>query len=70
MLATVTTTGGSVAVYVGATKIGSVSLKASAAQYQQVLWLPTVSLRSGTVTLKTLSAAAVRIDGLVDLRTP
>ena len=70
VLATVTTVGGSVAVYVGATKIGSVNLKASAGRYQQVLWLPAVSLRTGTVTLKTLSAAAVRIDGLVDMRTP
>lgn len=70
VLATVSTAGGSVAVYVGTVKIGTVSLKASAGHSQQLLWLPAVSARTGTVTLKTLSIASVRIDGLVDARTP
>jgi hypothetical protein len=70
VLATVTTTGGSVAVYVGSTKIGTLSLKASAAHYQTPLWLTVSSAKTGTLSIKMLSASQVRIDGLLSLRTP
>jgi hypothetical protein len=70
VLATTSTTGGSVAVYAGSTLIGTVSLKATATHAQQVRWLPTVSARTATVTLKTRTSGSVRIDGLVSLRTP
>ena len=70
ILATVTSKGGPIAVYLGRTKIGTVSLRSSTNHYQQVLWLRTVSARTGTLILRTASAAQVRIDGLVDLRTP
>jgi hypothetical protein len=70
VLATVTTTGGSVAVYAGSVKIGTVGLRSTATRYQQVLLLPAVSARTATVTLIATSSAQIRIDGLVDLRTP
>ncbi len=70
VLATVSRAGGTLAVYVGSTKIGTVNLRASATRPQQVLWLHVVSPRTGTVTLRTPSKTPVRVDGLVDLRTP
>jgi photosystem II stability/assembly factor-like uncharacterized protein len=61
---------GSVAVYVGATKIGTISLYATATHYQRLLLLPRFSLRSGTVTIKVLSSSkTVQIDGLLSTRT-
>ena len=70
ILATVTSKGGSVAVYLGRTRIGTVNLRSSTGHYQKVLWLGSVPARIGTLTLKTASTAQVRIDGLVDVRTP
>ena len=62
---------GSVAVYVGATKIGTtISLYATATHYQRLLLLPRFSLRTGTVTIKVLSSGkTVQIDGLLSTRT-
>ena len=61
---------GSVAVYVGATKIGTISLYATTTHYQRLLLLPRFSLRTGTVTIKVLSSGkTVQIDGLLSTRT-
>ncbi|HYS36183.1 MAG TPA: hypothetical protein VEO01_11185 [Pseudonocardiaceae bacterium] len=61
---------GSVAVYVGATKIGTISLYATATHYQRLLQLPRFSLQTGTVTIKVLSSGkTVQIDGLLSTRT-
>jgi hypothetical protein len=61
---------GSVAVYVGVTKIGTISLYATTTHYQRLLQLPRFSLRTGTVTIKVLSSGkTVQIDGLLTSRT-
>lgn len=61
---------GSVAVYVGATKIGTISLYATATHYQRLLLLPRFSLGTRTVTIKVLSSGkTVQIDGLLSTRT-
>jgi photosystem II stability/assembly factor-like uncharacterized protein len=61
---------GSVAVYVGATKVGTISLYATATHYQRLLQLPRFSLRTGAVTIKVLSSGkTVQIDGLLTSRT-
>jgi hypothetical protein len=70
VLTTVSPTGGTLAAYVGSTKVGTVSLKSAGTHPQQVLWLHVVSPRTGTVTLRTLSRLPVRVDGLVNLRNP
>jgi hypothetical protein len=55
---------GSVAVYIGATKVGTVSTKSSVGAYKKLIWLPASSLRSGTLKLVTTSTAKVFIDGV------
>jgi WD40-like Beta Propeller Repeat len=56
---------GSVAVYIGATKIGTVSTRSSVGAYKKLIWLPASStLRSGTLKLVTTSTAKVFIDGV------
>jgi hypothetical protein len=57
---------GSVALYVGSTKIGSVSLRSATIHHKVIKLLPTFLLRSGTVSVKVLSAGkSVGIDGLL-----
>jgi hypothetical protein len=59
-----------VAVYVGATKIGTISLYATTTHYQRLLLLPRFSLGTRTVTIKVLSSGkTVQIDGLLSTRT-
>lgn len=55
---------GSVTVYVGAVKFGTVSTKSSVGTYKKLIWLPATSLRSGTLKLVTTSTAKVFIDGV------
>ncbi len=56
---------GSVAVKVGSTTIGSVNLFSSRTKYKQLISLPVVSLRTGTVSVVTKSTGKpVYIDGL------
>lgn len=61
---------GAATVYIGSTKIGSVSLASSTIRRQSVLALPITSLRSGTLSIVVTSATGklVQIDG-VALRT-
>jgi hypothetical protein len=61
--------GGSVAVYVGAGRLGSVSMHSGTTHHQVLLWLP-AHPRTGTLTIRTLSKAPVHIDGLVSVRQP
>ncbi len=70
ILATVTPKSGSIAVYLGRTKIGTVNLKSPTSQHQKLLWLRSGPARTGTLTLKTASTAQVRIDAVVEARTP
>lgn len=56
---------GAVAVYIGATKIGTVSTRSSSGGYRKLIWLPaSASLRSGTLKLLTTSASKVFVDGV------
>lgn len=56
---------GSVYVYVGSTKVGTISTKASATVYKKLIWLPAFSsVRSGTLKFVTTSTAKVYIDGV------
>lgn len=61
---------GTVGVYVGATKVGTVRLAAATTRHRQVVLLPAfASARTGTVSLRILSSGKpVRIDGLVVVR--
>jgi hypothetical protein len=59
---------GQVEVYVGATRVGMIDLRASTTT-RQMLVLPKFSLRSGTVTFKSLNSGYVKIDGLALSRT-
>ena len=70
LLATTCPTCGKVGVYVNATLIGTVDLHAATAHNRQLIALPPFALRTGTVTLKVLTAGKlVRIDGLGVSRT-
>jgi len=61
---------GTIGVYVGGTLIATVNLAAKATANRVLITLPPFSLRSGTVTLKVLSAGhSVRVDGLAVTRT-
>jgi hypothetical protein len=61
---------GQVALYVGSTRIGALDLGASGLHHRVVKLLPSLGLRSGTVSLKVLtSGKTVAIDGLVLSRT-
>jgi hypothetical protein len=56
---------GTIAVYVGATQIGQISLAATSTSYQNLILLPPFSYRTGTVTVKVVSRGKpVQIDGL------
>ena len=61
---------GTVGVYVGSVKVGTVGLSSTTTRHKQVLLLPAfASAKSGTVRLKVLSSGKpVRIDGLVVIR--
>lgn len=70
VVATQCPTCGNVAIYVGATRIGGISLAKATTANRQVLMLPRFSLREGTVSIKVTSTAkSVQIDGLVTSRT-
>ena len=57
---------GSIAVYAGSTKLGTISLVSSTTKYQQLLMLPVrSSVLTGTVSVRvTSSSKPVRLDGL------
>lgn len=69
LVVTQTSTGGSVTVAVGSTKIGTVSCNATRTVHRKVIWLPTVSARTGTIKITTASKNTVQVDGLVSYRT-
>jgi hypothetical protein len=61
---------GSVNVYVGSHKVGTISLHSSTTHHQVLKLLPTFSTRSGTVQLKvTTSGKSVAVDGLLVSRS-
>lgn len=61
---------GSIALFVGSTKIGSLNPHATRRQDQRLLLLPRFSLRTGAVTIKvTSNGKDVQIDGLITSRT-
>jgi hypothetical protein len=61
---------GLIGVYVGGTLIAKVNLAAKATANRVLIALPSFSLRSGTVTLKVLSAGhSVQVDGLAIIRS-
>jgi Fibronectin type III domain len=56
---------GTIAIYVGTTRIGTISLAATSTHYRSVILLPPFSYRAGTVRVKVTSTAKpVQIDGL------
>jgi len=61
---------GTVGVYVGSVKVGTIGLSATTTRHKQVLLLPAfASAKSGTVRLKVLSSGKpVRVDGLIVIR--
>jgi hypothetical protein len=53
-----------VSVYIGSTRLGTISTRGSWT-YRKLIWLPaSTSLRAGTVKLLTTSSARVYIDGI------
>jgi hypothetical protein len=62
---------GSIAVFVGSKKIGTINLHAATTENQSVLLLPHFGLRTGTVQIKVISpdGKSVKIDGLITRRT-
>jgi hypothetical protein len=61
---------GSIAVFVGSKKVGTVNLSASVTKNKVIVTFPRFSFRTGTVTLKVLSSGKkVLIDGLGVSRT-
>ncbi|WP_460626778.1 hypothetical protein [Intrasporangium mesophilum] len=65
LVATTCSTCGTVDVYHAGVKLGRVSLYSSTTKARQVLWLPLQTVtRTGTVTIRSVSAKQVLIDGL------
>jgi hypothetical protein len=61
---------GSVAVYVGTARIGTISLAAPATHYRSLISLPSFSYRAGTVRVKVISTGKpVQLDGLAISRS-
>jgi hypothetical protein len=61
---------GTVAVYVGTTKIGQISLAATATTYQNLILLPRFSYSAATVAVKVVSGGKpVQLDGLAVSRS-
>ena len=60
-----------VAVLVGATRIGTISLASSTTHYRSLILLPAFSYRTGTVRIEVISSGKpVQLDGLRLLLTP
>ena len=59
---------GAVEVYLGSHHLGRVSTHASRTHYEQVIWLPLTTTRTGTLTIRSASSTTVRVDGVVTLR--
>lgn len=65
LVATTCSTCGIVDVYHAGVKLGRVSLYSATTKTRQVLWLPLQTVtRTGTVTIRSVSAKQVLIDGL------
>jgi hypothetical protein len=61
---------GTVAIYVGTTQIGTISLSATTIHYRSLILLPPITYRTGTVRIKVISAGKpVQIDGIAVTRT-
>ena len=61
---------GSVKVYIGTRYLGTVRLTSAQTQTKQMRYLPfQTAVRTGKLTLRTTSAAPVRVDGLLLRRT-
>jgi hypothetical protein len=61
---------GTVAVYVGATRIGTISLAAAVTHYRRLLLLPPFTYRTGAVSVKVISfGKPVQVDGLAASRS-
>jgi hypothetical protein len=70
LVATTCSSCGQVAVYVGSTRVGLVSLYSSSTHYRVLKLLPVFGLRSGTVSVKVSSSGKLlAVDGLVLSRT-
>lgn len=70
VVATTCPTCGQVALYVGATRIGTLNLHAAGTHHKVIELLPVFDLRSGTVSVQVLSTRrSVQIDGLVISRS-
>jgi len=66
MIATRCPTCGAVAVYVGATKVGTISLRAASTVSRAFIFLPTFATRSGVVKFVVITGGKlVRIDGVL-----
>jgi hypothetical protein len=48
--------------------LGRVNLRAGTTHYRQVFWLPGYALRSGTLTLRSVSSSQVLLDGVLTVR--
>jgi len=61
---------GTIAIYLGATRIGQVSLAAASTTFQNLILLPPFGYRTGTVTVKVVSKGKpVQLDGLAISRS-
>jgi hypothetical protein len=70
VVATLCPTCGNISIYVGAKKIGSISLHSASTRYQRILMLPRFHLRSATVTVRVDShGKSVQLDGLISSRS-
>ncbi|MDT4912959.1 MAG: hypothetical protein QOC66_2087, partial [Pseudonocardiales bacterium] len=49
--------------------LGRLNTRTATTLYRRILWLPVFAQRSGTLVIKSTSAAPIRIDGVVSLRS-
>lgn len=68
VMTTCATSCGAVDVWLAGKYLGRVSGRANSTHYRQVLWLPSVPTRTGTLTLRAVTNTPVRLDGVVTVR--
>lgn len=66
--ATTCATCGALDVTLAGKYLGRVNLHAASTHYRQVFWLPAFAIRSGTLTLRSVSSAQVLLDGVLTVR--
>jgi hypothetical protein len=68
VLVTTCTTCGQLDLWLAGKYLGRVNSHASATHPQQVLWLPAVTRRTGTLLIRTVTRNTVLLDGVLAIR--